>query len=93
MSRIFENSETILKTIAWIILAALIIGMALIGYSGRMFILPYNTVLVICVGFVLALIGFWIYMAIKGVDNVFADEIQGGGQEYSEEDVTSTFAA
>ncbi len=86
MSLIFENREKILKVIAWITLAALILGMALIGYSGRMFVLPYNSVLVICVGFVLALIGFWIYMAIKGEENVFVDEVRGGDLEYSEEE-------
>lgn len=85
MSWIFENSEKILKTVSWITLAALILVMALIGYSGRMYVLPYNSVLVICGGFVLALIGFWIYVAIKGVHNVFVNEVQGGGEEYSEE--------
>ncbi len=86
MSWIFENSEKILKTIAWITLAGLLLSMAIIAYSGRMFVLPYNSVLYICAAFVLALIGFWIYMAIKGVDNVFVNEVQGGGEEYSEED-------
>jgi membrane protein YdbS with pleckstrin-like domain len=85
MSWIYENSEKILKAIAWITLAALILAMALIAYSGRMYVLPYNSVLVICAGFVVALIGFWIYAAIKGVDNVFVNEVRGGGEEYSEE--------
>jgi hypothetical protein len=85
MPSIFMNSEKILRIIAWIALAALLLGTALIGYSGKMFVLPYNAVLVICVGFVVALIGFWIYVAIKGVDNVFVNEVRGGDDEFLEQ--------
>lgn len=74
MAGIFANKEKILKTAAWVSLAGLIAGIAAILYSGRMFVLWYNSVLWACLALVVGVIGFWIYAAIKGIDNVLVQE-------------------
>lgn len=74
MAGIFANKEKILKTAAWLSLAGIIVGIVAIVYSGRMFVLWYNSVLWACLALVFGVIGFWIYAAIKGIDNVFVKE-------------------
>jgi hypothetical protein len=70
--------DKFLKILAILFFVGMIVKIAIIVYSGKMYVLWYNTVLVVCVLMVAAVIGFWVYGAIKGFDNVFKDEIRGG---------------
>jgi amino acid transporter len=72
------KKEKLTKVLGIAAVIGLILKIAIIVYSGRMYVLWYNTVLVVCVLMVLCVIGFWVYVAIKGLDNVFKDEIRGG---------------
>jgi archaellum biogenesis protein FlaJ (TadC family) len=75
------KKDKLVKLVKYLGIAAvigIILGIAIIVHSGRMFVLWYNTVLVVCVLMVLCVVGFWVYVAIKGLDNVFENEIRGG---------------
>jgi hypothetical protein len=39
-----------------------------------MFVLPPNTILLICAAIVFAIVGFVIYGFVKGFENIFRDE-------------------
>lgn len=78
MEKILQNKEKILKSLAWVCLAGLIILVAGIAVRGKMFDLWYNSVLVVCALLVLAVVGFWVYAGIKGFDNVLVNEKRGG---------------
>jgi uncharacterized membrane protein (DUF4010 family) len=59
------------------ITALIICFILLVGYpavTNRMFILWPNTILWICVGLVVATIGFVIYGLIKGFENTFPND-------------------
>jgi len=72
------KKDKLIKTLGIAAVIGMILKIAIIVYSGKMYILWYNTVLVVCVLMVLCVIGFWVYVAIKGLDNVFTHEIRGG---------------
>jgi len=40
----------------------------------NMFVLPPNTILLICAAIVFAIVGFVIYGFVKGFENIFRDE-------------------
>ncbi len=72
------KKDKLVKIIGIAAVIGIIVKIAIIVYSGRMYVLWENSVLVVCVAMVLCVIGFWVYVAIKGLDNVFKDEIRGG---------------
>ncbi len=72
------KKEKLIKVLGIAAVIGLILKIAIIVYSGKMYVLWYNTVLVVCALMVFCVIGFWVYVAIKGLDNVFKDEIRGG---------------
>ena len=60
------------------LLSVVLIG--IVVYRGKMFVLPYNSVLVVCVALILAVIGFWVYVAVKGLDSVFVNDDRTAGE-------------
>ena len=72
------KKDKLIKILGIFAVIGMILKIAIIVYSGKMYVLWYNSVLVVCVLMVLCVIGFWVYIAIKGLDNVFKDEIRGG---------------
>lgn len=74
MERVMSKTEKILKTIGWIGIVGSVVGMMAIGYGGKVFNIPYNSPLYVCFILVFGVIGFWIYAAIKGIDNVLVNE-------------------
>ncbi|MFO8091074.1 MAG: hypothetical protein R6U13_14640 [Desulfatiglandaceae bacterium] len=72
------KKEKLIKVLGIAAVIGLILKIAIIVYSGRMYVLWENSVLVVCALMVICVIGFWVYVAIKGLDNVFKDEIRGG---------------
>jgi len=68
----------LIKIVGILCAVGLVIKTALVVHSGKMYVLWYNSVLVVCVLMVLSIVGFWIYVAVKGLDNIFTHEIRGG---------------
>ena len=74
-----SNKEKILKGIGWVCIAGLIAGIIVIAIRGKMFTLWYNLPLFIGLFLVVAVIVFWIYVAVKGIDNVMVEEKRSMG--------------
>lgn len=72
------KKDKLIKTLGMVAVIGIILKIVIIVYSGKMYVLWYNSVLVVCALMVFCVIGFWVYVGIKGLDNVFKNEIRGG---------------
>lgn len=84
MESISSNKEKMTKIYMYSFVGVMVVLMAAIAIRGKMFVLWYNSVLFVSATLVVATIGFWIYAAIKGFDNVLMNEKRSVGDPLEE---------